>query len=233
MSESQLMKDYLTAPFSPLGRLSLAAYWALSFPLTLLIIGIRWYVKVTDEPSTALSATVLLLMWMQFCLLCRRLQDNGIQGLVLLPFFGLSTFFLLFDLDPFMLGEDVEAVKLAWATIFKMAIISTLLTACGWLFALFSVGDPDENAFGPPFRETAESLRQKRTDKIRERVRAEYGVPGETDGSTARIATSLAAAKGSVPFDPDAAGAWDPRFAPAGPRGLKGAKPPKSSFGRH
>jgi uncharacterized membrane protein YhaH (DUF805 family) len=227
------MKDYLSAPFSPLGRLSLAAYWALSAPPTLMIIGIRWYVKTTDEPSTALSATVLLLMWMQFCLLCRRLQDSGIPGLVLLPFVGFSTFLLLFDLDPYLLGENVEAVKLAWSTIFKIAIISTLFTACGWLFALFSVGDPDENDFGPPFRETVDSLRQKRTDKIRDRVRTEFGAPGEVEPANARIATSLAAQKSTVPFDPDAADAWDPRFAPAGPRGLKATKPQKTSFGRH
>jgi uncharacterized membrane protein YhaH (DUF805 family) len=227
------MKVYLTAPFSPLGRLSLAAYWALSTPLTLAIIGIRWYVKETDEPSTVLSATVLLLMWMQFCLLCRRLQDSGIHGLILLPFFGLSIFLLLFDLDQFLLGDNVEAVKVAWGTVFKISIISALLTACGWLFALFSVGDPDENEFGPPFGETVESLRQKRTNKIRERVRSEYGAPGEVDPANARVASSLATPKGGAPFDPDAADAWDPRFAPSGPRGLKAVKPPKSSFGRH
>ena len=102
------MKAYFFAPFSPLGRLPLTAYWALSTPIMFLIIGLHWYSKSGADFTSGLQSLAVFLMWVEFCLLSRRLQDCGWPGLVALPLVGTATFVLLVDLDPFLLGTAIS-----------------------------------------------------------------------------------------------------------------------------
>ena len=171
------MLAYVFAPFTPLGRLSLSAYWAFVAPLTVLILAIRWQLKAADQISETWYAVVLFLVWMQFCLLCRRLQDNGWPGLVVLPLAACCAFVLIVDIDPFVLGSDPDEVKETWGLLTQISYVGCGFWAAAWAHAMLIAGDIGENAYGPPFGETADTARQKRADKIRDRVRAEYGGP--------------------------------------------------------
>lgn len=209
------MKAYLFSPFSPIGRLSLSAYWLLSTPLALLTVALRCYVDHGSELSNRLTIMVIGLAWMQFCLLSRRLQDCSLHGMFLLPAMGLSTFMLLVNLDPLILGSDPEVMNADWHIVFNVSYLAIIVLGIAWAYAMLAWGDQDENAFGPPFGETSDSIRQKRINKIRDRVRVEFAPHVELPIERRLNSTNRSSAGNSL--DPTleigAAAEWDPKAA--------------------
>lgn len=232
------MKDYLYALLSPLGRLSLPAYWALAGPLALVIVAVRWHLKEIVEFGSTWTAVILVLMGMQACLLARRLQDCDWNGIVVLPLIGFSTFALLVDLDPFLLGNDLELAAKQWAFINGLSYIGTGLTAIVCVYALLIFGDSTDNTYGPPFGETSESAQQKHLDRIRQRVRAEFDVPVEP----VAVRTTVTKTRGSggrklitapVAVDPTTSSQWETGTVASTALGFPTAPARKSGFGRH
>lgn len=231
------MKSYVFALVSPLGRLSLPAYWLLAGPIAVVIFAIHWYLKGLDEYSSTWTAIILLLMAMQSCLLAGRLQDCDWNGIVVLPLIGLTTFALLVDLDPLMLGSDPETVAKQWGFVCGLSYLATALTAITCVYALLNFGDDTDNDYGPPFGETSESAQQKHKDRIRDRVRAEYATliappPDRYMETKARITAGGKLASSPLDTDRNISAQWDADAAPGTALGFPPAPAQKTGFSR-
>ena len=176
------MKSYIFALVSPLGRLPLSAYWIMVAPLIVALLGFRFYLQTTNDVGDSWYLLLIVLLWMHFSLLCRRLQDNNMPGMLLIPLFACLFFVLIMELDPLIIGIDPHDVA-DWDTVLHCCTLASGLLGCAWIYGVLIAGDVDITAYGPPLGETSETVRQKKTDRIRDRVKAQYGGQAAHDHS--------------------------------------------------
>ncbi|MCB1514125.1 MAG: hypothetical protein H6876_09010 [Hyphomicrobiaceae bacterium] len=172
------MRHYIMALLSPSGRISRGALLALGIPLMVLTVGARHQLRLDmvdgGEASEWWYALILVLMWSQFCLVARVLQNAGIPGVVALPFFVLAAFDFLLLLDPSVLGGSFDEVEGNLDLLGQAINGSCYLIRLALIYGLVVGSSDGANAYGPPFGTESEAERMANQRRIRERVRAEH-----------------------------------------------------------
>lgn len=109
--------------------------------------------RQAENATSLLQAVVLVLMWINYCILANRFHDANVSGLWLLPLFLLGTTIYLVELDPVLLGRDWATHDL-WSQRLEFGRRVFALMAC--MTAGLGVVAPSSegrNRFGMPFGE--------------------------------------------------------------------------------
>ena len=187
------MRHYIMALLSPSGRISRGALLGLGIPLAILTVWARVQLRLEmadgGEPSEWWYALILFLIWSQFCLVARILQNAGIPGVVAMPLFILAAFDFLLILDPTVLGETIEEAEDNLSLLDQAINASFYLIRSAMIYGLVMGSSDTANAYGPPFGTESAAERMANHRRIRERVRAEHRQ--STSGSAVSRLASL------------------------------------------
>lgn len=159
---------------SPAGRISREAFWGFALPLALMIAGYRHVLKGQENFSDQWFLLLVVLVCPAYCLLSRRLQDCGWNGLCALPVFGFAVVWLMLDLNPTLLGVGETSITKSGAPLSILAGGARYAFAAICLFAVCKAGDEHANAFGESFETLLADDALMREERIRDRVLMEY-----------------------------------------------------------
>jgi uncharacterized membrane protein YhaH (DUF805 family) len=146
-----IVLEYIKALLLPAGRLPRDSFLVMIFSLSVLHA-----VVVTREQSSAdiyglWGVAVLLVFWMKFCVLTRRLHDLGRGNGLAFLLFVLTTVTHLASCDPSLFGNDPDTQE----TVESWIGLALHVVRIGWLFLVFDLvrsdGDRGPNLYGPEF----------------------------------------------------------------------------------
>lgn len=148
--------QYFVALISPLGRISQVPFAFLSIVLAVLHIWVFGLISEIEGPIDWHPYTFLLfvLVWMQFCVLTRRMRDCGDSGFWLVP-----ALFIVVAVMATVLNGDVSDSQ---ATLFQMVErwgmrFVRLLYIALFIYCIRAAGEEGPNAYGPEFGDVDEN----------------------------------------------------------------------------
>ena len=186
--------QYFWVYFNPNGRLPRELYWFYGVPVAAAMIMLRIHMSTALEKEEPLSIWLLpllvTLIWMNGCVMSRRLRDAGISGAlsvaiaVVLMIDAVCIFF------PGLLG-DTDDIKES-----SSLVIGMLLLAARWMFrftcaaCVAKEGFSGANQYGPPLGTLNAKEQANRDVRRRERIKGEAAaiVAGQQDRKAARSA---------------------------------------------
>lgn len=179
------MRHYFLALFSPSGRISRGALIALGLPLLVLAAYARFHLEMRLQEGHPVQdwwyALILVLLWSQFCLVARVLQNSEVPGIVALPLFALVAFDFLLVLDPSVLGTSGEDFDANYEILDQAIRSSVYLVRGAVIWGIINGESDGDNAYGPPFGTESTGERSAKHQRIRERVRSQYRATGSAD----------------------------------------------------
>lgn len=182
------MDRYLAALLKPSGRLTRGAFLTLSVPLGLLITLVHMKLRGSagGEVYGLGYGLFLALMWSQYCLMSRRLQDSDRPGLLIAPVYIVATAGSLISLDPLLVGQPEDAT-IALGIAITMKTIGDTLLGLAFLVLLKLASSDGPNRFGPPFATEAKPMLEAgepdwvaNATRSLESVRNAATLPGDT-----------------------------------------------------
>lgn len=204
------MSHYVWALLSPAGRISRGALLMLAVPLAVATFAARFHLEMELQQGHEVAdwwyALILVLIWPQFCLVSRSLQNSGIPGVVVMPLFGLVVFDFLLLLDPSVLGTTDEAFESNRQLLDTAMWAAANLLRGAVVYGIVMGSSETANAYGPPFGTDSAEVVQKKHAKIRERVRAEHSAGQSSDALSRTPALVRAGASTSAALDAAASG---------------------------
>ncbi|MGF1651440.1 MAG: DUF805 domain-containing protein [Hyphomicrobiaceae bacterium] len=152
---------YILALINPNGRLPQVPFALLSIALAIAHLYVFAHVLASDAPMSwnIWTASLFVMLWMQFSLLSRRLRDTGSSGALLVPVLigAASLFVVTIEGDrgamatiPGPVGEIVRD----WGLKFIRGVYLAL-----FLYCIRAAGEDGPNGYGPEFGTTTESSR--------------------------------------------------------------------------
>ncbi len=172
------MNHYIWALLSPAGRISRGALLVLAVPLAIATFAARYHLEMELQQGHDVAdwwyALILVLIWPQFCLVSRSLQNSGIPGVVVMPLFGLVVFDFLLLLDPSVMGSTDTDVESSYHLLDLAMQGARNLLRGAVLYGIVMGANETANAYGPPFGTDSAEVVQQKHAKIRERVRSEH-----------------------------------------------------------
>ena len=169
----------LWAYFNPNGRLPRDVFQLYFWPIVALLVGWSIYMahlKSLDEPRPLwLLIPHLTLLWMQACVISRRLRDCGYSGALPLAMFVILAYAdTAYYFPELMLGSDETAQQ------DSSSVIYTLRTLCRWLYrltcaaAVVTEGFSGDNCYGPPFGTLLGTAATRREMRVRQRIAEDF-----------------------------------------------------------
>ncbi len=144
---------YLLALLTPSGRLPRMPYIAMSFVLIFAHAAV-WRLLDAREDGDAyglLGGSLFFIMWMQFCVVSRRMHDVGRTNQMAVGLFMVAFITYLACLDPNLLSKDEEAQEFWGGIITIVAQVARI----AWMFIAVELfrqdGESGSNMFGPEF----------------------------------------------------------------------------------
>ena len=181
---------YIKALLLPSGRLPRTSYTVISIWLAV-CHGLAWRMVQSeggDDVYGIYGGLLFLVMWMQFCVISRRMHDVGRTNQMAVALFLLIVFSYLACLDPKLLGKNEETQEY-WGNILE---IVNQLVRVAWMFISVELlkqdGEGGANMYGPEFG--IDGARTRRKERSDDALAAAYGA---TNG-IARSRNSAAAA---------------------------------------
>lgn len=146
------MDRYVAALLKPSGRLTRGAFLSLSVPLGLLItlVHLKLRGSAGGEVYGLGYGLFLALMWSQYCLMSRRLQDSDRPGLLIAPIYIVATAGSLISLDPLLVGQPDDAANGLGIAI-TLKSIGDVVLGLVYLVLLKLASSDGPNRFGAPF----------------------------------------------------------------------------------
>jgi uncharacterized membrane protein YhaH (DUF805 family) len=160
---------YLLALLTPWGRVSQVPFFVLFLALVGadLMLFKSFDATVAENRAIDVQAGLLLLVaWMQFCLLSRRMHDAEKTGLFLLIFLALAVFGWCKELDPELLQIDISPTHRLAPVLAKIQHVGRLSGIVFFLIALGLPGTPGPNPFGAEFGEVENRVSRWRTESV-------------------------------------------------------------------
>ncbi|MGL4395272.1 MAG: DUF805 domain-containing protein [Hyphomicrobium sp.] len=143
------------ALLTPWGRISALPYAALSLLVVTVHVAlkVRLAISFEDLPVYNPLATALIwLIWVQFCLVSRRLHDSGVNGFILLPLAVIAAAVYLnqFETAKLFDSDFLEERQLAErAALWVKAVELIGIVLMG--YAAIRAGEEGSNVYGLPF----------------------------------------------------------------------------------
>ena len=166
---------YCKALLSPSGRLPRTSYSVISAAL-ILLHALAWRMVQSagaDDVYGVYGGLLFLVMWMQFCIISRRMHDVGRTNQLAVGLFMLIVFSYLATLDPRLLGKD-EDTQEYWG---EILVYVNHLVRLGWMFISVELlkqdGESGANMYGPEFGMSA--VRAARKERANAAIDAAYG----------------------------------------------------------
>lgn len=151
------MGRYIAALFTPTGRLPKDIYLMASIPLAMLIAVAHRHLCALEDPYGLTMAGLIVLMWMNYCIMSGRIQDCGYPGAVyLFPIFLFNIWYLLSLYDPSIdemsLDADGEEIQSGFMNLMCLIrSLSSKVVAVLWAYCVIGEPSQAENAFGLPW----------------------------------------------------------------------------------
>ena len=143
-----------SALFTPNQRLSVLPFVVFKIVVAVMTVVVyRSMCECSDNQWLSIGL-YLLLMWMGFCLVANRFHDGGMSAVWIGAIYALMAFAFLVQLDPTLLGDDIETQE-AWAQ--RLYIVRRMSGMLGCAILALSIKTQSEqgrNQYGLPFGET-------------------------------------------------------------------------------
>lgn len=179
------MGRYILALLTPVGRIPASRFLvllALLFPcITYCHVALIAHLDRFRDPYIAALWGLLVILWMNYCLTSRRLQDAGLAGgMMLAPIFLLTVLWWLALYDPMidvaLVGSDPDeppsALSKLIVTARNLAVYSWPVI---WILSLLAQPNDVENQFGPSWDRMAALRKQSADDDVRSRIKSVGG----------------------------------------------------------
>ena len=139
------------------------------FGFALLAIGLAFghiwvYAQLKYHPDltgwNAYTITLLVLLWMKFCIISRRMHDTGSSGFVLVPVLVVLAGLYVVIIDPETMGPsalDSDAAKFVMQH--GMRLPRVLLIAI-FIYCIRSPGEAGPNGYGPEFGDSDDGTKR-------------------------------------------------------------------------
>jgi len=230
-------QQYLAALFIPAGRISQAPFALLCIVLAFGNIWVYAQAKRGGASSDIYMTVLLVLIWMKFCIMSRRMHDTGKSGAILVPI-------LIFAMVAFLLSYDQGAMRTVGRGYSDYSLylshgtkIVRALFIAVFIYLIRAPSDDGTNAYGPEWDDIPDEAPKARATARTVEVApvaasASYSTPAFSSSARmsrkaiARLA-SLGDAHPAIRGEPEPAGVIVKRSADSVPTG-----PTRKGFGR-
>lgn len=160
---------HVTATLSPDGRVSPLAFFTLFMPLIaadLLLYRAVAAMPAAERGLTNASALMLLVIYMQYCLLSRRRHDADQSGIPALGFLLVAVVCWYKTIDPAFLDFDQAPSDQIAFVLDNLHHLGRGLAGALFLSSLLKPSLPGPNRFGQEFGENSDRVSRWRTESV-------------------------------------------------------------------
>jgi uncharacterized membrane protein YhaH (DUF805 family) len=148
------MGRFIKILFTPTTRIPAGLFIPLNVVVVAMFIGLGVLLRRAEEPNQFLLSGMLVLLWIQYCLMANRIQDCGHPGAMLMfPVFALTAWYILWLNDPsvdeFLMNSvdgELDAMTNFLLTARELALKAVPLV---WAFCVIGEQSSEANGYGP------------------------------------------------------------------------------------
>lgn len=149
-----MLTQTIFALFTTNQRLPVVPFVIFKIIVTVTAVCVYRSMCVCSEPQYLSITLYLLTVWMSFCVVANRFHDGGMGAIWLAPIYALVAFAFLVQLDPTLLGDDIDTQE-EWGQRLYIVRRMTGMLGCAILgLSIKTQSEQGRNQYGMPFGET-------------------------------------------------------------------------------